>query len=43
MLDEELMDEIRADLPDIPRVFISSITGQGLNTLKDILWKVLNY
>lgn len=43
MLDEELMDEIRDDLPDVPRVFISSITGQGLNTLKDMLWKVLNY
>jgi GTP-binding protein len=43
MLDEELMDEIRPDLPDVPRVFISSITGQGLNTLKDMLWKVLNY
>jgi GTP-binding protein len=43
MLDEELMDEIRKDLPELPRVFISSITGQGLHTLKDMLWKVLNY
>jgi GTP-binding protein len=43
MLDEELIDEIRNDLPDVPRVFISSITGQGLNTLKDMLWKVLNF
>jgi GTPase len=43
MLDEELIDEIRNVLPDIPRVFISSITGQGLNTLKDMLWKELNY
>ncbi len=43
MLDEELMDEIRSDLPDVPRVFISSVTGLGLNTLKDMLWKVLNY
>lgn len=43
MLDEELIAEIRKDLPDLPRVFISSITGQGLNTLKDMLWKELNY
>jgi GTP-binding protein len=43
MLDEELIDEIRNILPDVPRVFISSITGQGLNILKDMLWKVLNY
>ena len=42
MLDEELIDEIRQDLPDLPRVFISSLTGQGLDTLKDMLWKVLN-
>jgi GTP-binding protein len=42
MLDEELMDEIRTDLPDIPRVFISSLTGQGIVTLKDMIWKVLN-
>jgi GTP-binding protein len=43
LLDEELMDEIRKDLPDLPRVFFSSITGLGLNTLKDMLWKVLNH
>jgi GTPase len=43
LLDEELIAEIRKDLPDMPRVFISSVTGLGLNTLKDMLWKVLNY
>jgi GTP-binding protein len=42
MLDEELMNEIRTDLPDITRLFISSVTGQGLVTLKDMIWKVLN-
>lgn len=42
LIDEELTDEIRKNLPDLPRVFISSITGQGLDTLKDMLWKVLN-
>jgi GTP-binding protein len=42
MLDEELMNEIRNDLPDIQRVFISSLTGQGIVTLKDMIWKVLN-
>jgi GTPase len=43
MLDEELMGEIRNDLPDIPRVFISSLTGLGIVTLKDMIWKVLNF
>lgn len=39
MLDDELMAEIETALPDdIPHVFISAITGQGLTELKDILW-----
>ena len=42
LLDEELMNEVRKDLPDLPRVFISSVTGYGISTLKDMLWKVLN-
>lgn len=42
MLDEELMDEIRKDLPDLPRVFFSSVTGAGLDKLKDMIWSVLN-
>src|SRR5512133_1777967 len=41
MLDEELTNEIRKDLPDIPRVFISSLTNQGITTLKDMIWKEL--
>lgn len=42
LLDEELKDEIRKDLPDISRVFFSSITGEGIITLKDMIWKTLN-
>jgi GTP-binding protein len=42
LLDEELLNEIRKELPEIPRVFISSVTGYGLPSLKDMLWKVLN-
>lgn len=42
LLDEELKDEIRKDLPDISRVFFSSITGEGITTLKDMIWKTLN-
>jgi len=42
LLDKELMDEIGKDLPDLPHTFISSITGQGLVRLKDLLWKALN-
>lgn len=43
LLDEELMEMLRETLPDdLPVAFISSVTGLGLNELKDILWKELN-
>lgn len=42
MLDEELTREIKADLPDIPTVFISSVAQQGLLELKDLIWKNLS-
>jgi GTPase len=43
MLDEELKEAIKKELPtDIPHVFISSVTGQGLTELKDLLWQTLN-
>ncbi|MDR1884230.1 MAG: GTPase ObgE [Prevotella sp.] len=42
MLDEELMEALAADLPEIPRIFISSITGYNLAALKDLLWRELN-
>lgn len=42
LLDEELTEEIKKDLPEIPSIFISSITHQGLDKLKDLLWKILN-
>ncbi len=42
LLDEELTDEIKKELPDIPCVFISSITKRGLARLKDMIWKELN-
>lgn len=43
MLDEELKNSIKKELPaNIPHVFISSVTGQGLQELKDLLWKTLN-
>lgn len=41
MLDEELIEALSEDLPDIPFVFISSITNYGITELKDMLWKEL--
>lgn len=43
MLDDELKEAIAAELPeDVPHVFISSVTQQGLPQLKDMLWNALN-
>jgi GTPase len=43
MLDQELKDAISKELPDnIPHLFISSVTNQGLMPLKDLLWDTLN-
>jgi len=42
LLDEELTEEIKLDLPDIPYVFISAVTNTGLGRLKDLLWQHLN-
>ena len=43
MLDDELRTAIAKELPpEIPHIFISSLTNQGLTALKDLLWKVLN-
>ncbi len=43
MLDDELKREIKKHLPKkIPYLFISSLTGEGIPQLKDMLWKTLN-
>lgn len=43
LLDDELIEMLRETTPDdIPVVFISAVTGQGLDELKDVLWRELN-
>jgi GTP-binding protein len=43
LLDEELMTEIRKELPgDLPYRFISAITNKGILDLKDLIWKHLH-
>ncbi|MFT3950086.1 MAG: GTPase ObgE [Agriterribacter sp.] len=43
MLDDELKAAISKELPpDIPHLFISSLTQKGLTELKDKLWEALN-
>ncbi len=42
LLDEELKDEIRPTLPDLPHVFISAVTQSGISELKDLIKKHLS-
>jgi GTP-binding protein len=42
LLDEELTEEIKLDLPEVPTVFISSAARMGLMDLKDMIWKAIN-
>ena len=42
LLDDELIRAIASELPrNIPHIFISAVTGKGLEQLKDMLWNAL--
>ncbi len=41
MLDNELKEQMKPEIPAIPFVFISSLAQQGLVELKDMIWKTL--
>lgn len=43
LLDQELKEALIQEIQvDIPSVFVSGITQEGLNRLKDLIWKALN-
>ena len=42
MADNELKNAIANELPDVKSIFISSVTGDGITELKDMLWNELN-
>ncbi len=42
LLDDELREELAKTLPEgVPSVFISAVTGQGIDNLKDLLWTAI--
>ncbi|MEA1876118.1 MAG: GTPase ObgE [Bacteroidota bacterium] len=41
LLDDELMEEIKHDLPDLPYIFFSAVAQTGLAPLKDMIWRAL--
>ena len=43
MLDDELEQAMKKECPKgIPVLFISSVTGKGIQPLKDLIWKAIN-
>jgi GTP-binding protein len=42
MLDDELISQMKQDLPNVPYVFISAVAQKGIVELKDLIWKHLN-
>lgn len=42
LADEELIHELKKDLPDLPTVFFSSHQNHGMERLKNMLWEELN-
>jgi len=43
LLDEEMKELLRPEIPDnIPHLFISSVSQEGLTQLKDRIWEILN-
>ena len=43
LVDEDTLKEIKKHLPKkVPHVFISSVIGQGIQELKDLIWLTLN-
>jgi GTP-binding protein len=42
LLDKELKELTLQDLPEVPSVFISSVTQEGIPQMKDLIWEELN-
>ncbi len=43
LLDDELKEMLRPEIPEgVPYLFISSVAQQGIDELKDLLWKTIN-
>ncbi len=42
MLDDELIEEMKGELPDdVPTIFISSVANKGIIGLKDMIWNAI--
>lgn len=42
LLDDELIEGLRAELPEVKHIFISAVSGYGVAELKDMIWAEIN-
>ncbi|HPF92662.1 MAG TPA: GTPase ObgE [Tenuifilaceae bacterium] len=42
MADDEIKNALKKEMPDVNYIFISSVSGEGIMQLKDMLWEELN-
>ena len=42
LIDKDELKKLDSKLPDIPSIYISSLTNQGIEKLKNLIWKELN-
>jgi GTP-binding protein len=42
LLDGELKEALGKEMPPVPYVFISSVSGEGIARMKDMIWRELN-
>ncbi len=42
LIDSEIEEELKKDLPNIPYEFISAVTRRNIDALKDMIWRTLN-
>jgi GTP-binding protein len=43
LADEELIKAFRKELPkNVPTVFISAVSGEGIQQLKDLIWNEMH-
>ena len=42
LLDSESLKKLKKKVPEMPHIFISAVTQNGITELKDLLWKELN-
>jgi len=42
LIDPELVEMLKVELPDLPALFISAVAQQNIDKLKDLIWNTLN-